>query len=286
MTGDDGQRLYSWWRRPPRVRGVVWYVLGPEAGAQAPYPRFTAALCDAGFAVALVHPRGTGCSPGRRGDVDDVGVLLRDCHGFRAEIERRLPAVPLFLLGHSAGAAFAAELAATATPRVDGVLLVNPAYRLRATAGMTPTWREYLSYAVSWLFRPSAPSVDMNSRPGDVAFGPDREEAIAMQRDPAAVRYFSIRMLLALRRLMRRLPANVAALDVPVLLVQGAHDALVDPRSNDAWFAGAKAAGSVTVIAPDGGHGASAVETVAGTLVQWLDEQVGRLASRGTGTSA
>lgn len=273
LTCADGQRLFCWWLCPPHPHGVVWYVLGLEDGAAPPYPRLSKALLAAGFAVALVHPRGSGLSPGRRGDVDDLGRLLGDCRCFRADIDRRFPDVPVFLVGHSAGAAFAADVAATGTAAGAGVVLANAVYRLRAAEGMTLTWRQYAAHATNFLFRPSAPVVDVNSRPALVSFAPDREEGRAMQRDPLVVRRFSMRMLLAQKRLMDRLPANVAALDVPVLVVQGAYDALVDPQGNDELLACAKAPGSVKLCVPDGGHGSSAVETAVEPLVRWLEAQ-------------
>ena len=274
---EDGQRLYSRWQYPAHMRGIVWYVLGPEGGTREPYPRFTQALLAAGFAVTLFHPRGTGYSSGLRGDIDDYETFLSDYRRFRAELDRRAPGVPLFLVGHSAGAAFAAELAAATVPTAAGVVLVNAAYRLRATKGMTPTWWQYATYAANLLFRPSALTVDMNGRPSDVAFAPDREEATAMQRDPLVVRYFSMRMLRGQKRLMDRLPANVGALAVPVLVVEGAHDALVDSRGNDELLAHAKVTGSARLVVPDGGHGSSAVETAVEALVRWLED---RLATR------
>lgn len=276
IVDDHGRRLYSRWQRPAHPRGLVWYVLGPECGGAFPYPRLTQALLEAGFVVTLMHARGTGFSPGVRGDIQDGQALLGDYRCFRVEIESRYPGVPVFLVGHSAGAAVAAEVASTSTLGVAGVVLVNAAYRLRQADGMTPTWRQYVAYAANLLLRPSAPVVDMNSRPFDVAFGPDREEAITMQRDPVVARYFSMRMLLAQRRLMSRLPQNVAALTVPVLIIEGAHDALIDPAGNDELLACAAVAGSTKVVAPDGGHGSSAVETAVDPLVRWLSERLSK----------
>lgn len=219
IVGDEGQPLYSRWLRPVHPRGLVWYVLGPECGAAVPYPRLTQALLDAGFVVTLVHARGTGYSPGVRGDITDAHAWLGDSRRFCVESARRFPGVPVFLVGHSAGAAVAADIA-------------------------------------------------------DVAFGPDREEAVAMQRDSVAVRYFSMRMLLAQKRLMNRLPKNVGALTVPVLVIEGAYDALIDPAGNDELLARARIAGSTKIVARDGGHGSSAVETTVESLVRWLEARL------------
>lgn len=274
VVGQDGQRLHARWLCPQHPRAIVWYVLGPEAGAAVPYPRLTQALLDNGLAVTLMHPRGTGFSPGRRGDVEDFQAFLSDYASFRNEIERRCQALPVFLLGHSAGAAFAAHVAATTGLPIAGLVLVNAAYRFRHAPGLTPTWRQYVAYAANLLIRPSAPVVDMNSRPVDVGFEPDREEALVMQRDPVVVRRFSMRMLLAQKRVMDHLPGNVAALAAPVLILEGAHDALVDPVGNDLLLARATAVGSAKLVAPDGGHGSSAVDTAVEPLVRWLTERL------------
>ena len=133
IVGDDGQRLYSRWQRPVHPRGLVWYVLGPESGAAFPYPRLTQALLDGGFVVTLMHARGTGYSPGVRGDIKDDQAWLRDYRRFRVEIDRRYPGVPVFLVGHSAGAAVAAE----ATAR-NALAIAGPFGSTNATRSLRP----------------------------------------------------------------------------------------------------------------------------------------------------
>jgi hypothetical protein len=91
----------------------------------------------------------------------------------------------------------------------------------------------------------------MNRSPSEVAFAPDREEAQAMQRDPLVVRCFSLRYLLAQRKVMNRCPQNMAAVEAPLL---GAAQ-VSDKRK---------------LVAPEGGHGSSAVETMVQPLVAWF----------------
>jgi fermentation-respiration switch protein FrsA (DUF1100 family) len=84
------------------------------------------------------------------------------------------------------------------------------------------------------------------------------------------VRYFSMRYMVAQRDVMNACASNVAKLQAPLLLIQGAHDALVDPRGNDEILASARMPDKRKLIAPEGGHGATAVETLVDELVQWL----------------
>lgn len=267
LRGRDDVRLYTR-IDGPRTRGVVWFVLGPETTAAPPYPRLTAALHDAGLATAVLHARGSGFSDGLRGDVDDFGRVLSDYRLFLEHLAAHTSRI--FLFGHSVGAALALEIAAGASSPAAGVVVVNPAWKLVYAEGMGPRFRDYLAYAINAVFRRSALTVDMNRAPSRVAFAPDRAEAEALQRDPLVVRHFSLRYLLGQRGVMARCPSNAAVLRAPLLLVQGAHDALVDPASFDALLDAAGTPDKSKLVAPDGGHGSSAVETMVAPIVSWV----------------
>lgn len=276
LGGEGEVRLYTSTRLPSSpapIRGVVWLVVGPEVGSAPLYPRLTAALSDNGFVVATVHPRGAGYSHGDRGDADDHALVLSDYARFRERLRAQFPGAPLFLLGHSAGGPLALEVAARAPAGIHGLLLVNPAYKLVHAEGMGPTAGDYFVYAIRYLCTPDEPAVDMNARPDAVRFAEDRAEALAMQRDPLVVRYFSMRYLFAQKEVMDRAARNAAALDTPMLLVEGAHDALVDAKGNDEILAATRARDRRKLIAPDGGHGSSAVETQVDPIVAWLRER-------------
>jgi NADPH:quinone reductase-like Zn-dependent oxidoreductase/alpha-beta hydrolase superfamily lysophospholipase len=250
------------------TRGVVWFVLGPETSGQAPYARLTAALHATGFATAVIHARGTGFSDGFRGDIDDYALFLSDYRLFHEFLAARFSRI--FVFGQSVGAALALEVAASPSTPLAGLVLVNPAWKLTYAKSMGPTFSDYIAYAANYLFRPSALTVDMNRSPYSMAFAPDREESQAMQRDPLVVRYFSLRYVLAQRRVMNRCLQNVATVQAPILLVQGAHDAVVDPASLDVLLGAARAVDKRKLVAPDGGHGSSAVETMVIPLVDWF----------------
>ena len=90
FTASDGARLFSKVEGAGE-RGVVWFVLGPEISSAPPVPALAAALRDAGFATAVVHPRGTGFSDGLRGDTADYPRFLSDYRDFLAALQAPLP---------------------------------------------------------------------------------------------------------------------------------------------------------------------------------------------------
>ncbi len=236
--------------------------------------RFTRALRQAGFATAILHPRGTGYSSGLRGDIEDYALFLGDYKEFLRRLGERFAGRPVFLLGHSAGAAFALHVAATSKSVLAGVILVNPAYKLIYSEGMGPSFGDYIVYGANYIFRPAALTVDLNSNPSAVKNDLDRAEALAMREDPLVVRYFSMRYLFAQKEVMDACAVNIARADVPVLIVRGADDALVDPKGVDELFVKARNADKQMLLAPLAGHGSSAVETTIPQLVEWLSRHV------------
>lgn len=271
LKGAQGTRLYFATKRPDSEPwGVIYFVLGPEISSFDAYPRLTAALHASGVATTVIHPRGAGFSDGLRGDIQDYDLFLCDLRLGLAKTREAFPGKPIFLFGHSAGATLALDLAVKQQTAIRGVMLVNPAYKLTYADGMGPTFSDYVSFAFNSVFRRSALSVDMNSNPSAVRNAEDRAEGIALQQDALVVRYFSMRYLSAQREVMSACAENTAQLNVPLLLIQGAQDALVDPRGTDEILAAASTKDKVKLIAPHGGHGASAVETILDELLQWL----------------
>lgn len=271
IVRDDGTRLYTELRQPAATpRGVIFTVLGPEIPSAETTPTFHAAALDAGYALATVHPRGSGYSDGPRGDVDPYSDVLADLRWGWERLATQLPGTPRYLMGHSAGACLALEVAATSKVTAHGIVLVNPPFKMTYQDGMGPSFTDYVSFGFNYVFRPSALTVDMNSRPEAVAFAPDREEAMRSQADPLVVRYFSLRYLSAQKEVMDRTATNAARVTAPLLLVQGAHDQLVDPVGNDELLEASASADKRRLIAEEGGHGASAVETEVDALMDWL----------------
>lgn len=274
VLSDDGLRLAIEELEPegePRaVLLVVSGVTGVNPEAERP---MTERLRGAGCAVLTLEPRGTGRSEGRRGDVRDFERYMRDFDLAAAHARARFPRAPIVLFGHSMGGAFALELAARAPGGFAGVVLVNPAYKYRAAPGMTPRFRDYVRYALCYLFARGRPVVDMGGDPALIRNASDREEAEARRRDGRIVPLQSMRTMIGAKRIMDRSAANAARIDAPLLLVEGALDELIDPQGSREIYEAWKGRDRERFVAQDAGHGRRAVLEAMEAIIDWLERR-------------
>jgi acylglycerol lipase len=278
LRSRDGLQLYYHLNLPEPRSALLWIVEGSEAGSTLGYPRFLQSLASRNIGVARFHPRGAGYSDGPRGDVEDYRLVIEDYRQFSREILGALSDIPVLLFGHSAGGALALEIAAQQTDRHAGLVLVNPAYKYRNTVGPTPG--DMVRFGFNALFRRSALTVDMNRDPSGIRDPFDREEGVAMQRDPLVVRYYSMRYLMGLRRVLGRCVRNASRASTPLLFIQGARDGIIDPAGGEEIYAACPASDKTRWIVPERGHGAAVVEACADDITTWLATRAGAIRAR------
>jgi len=255
---------------PPRsVVLMVSGITGVDPGAERPVLDL---LSDAGHAVVLMQPGRTVWSAGRRGDIRDLQGLLGDYADFAAETACCFPGIPLVIFGHSMGGAFALATAVAIQDRarLAGVVLVNPAFRYRAMKGATPRFRDYLKFAAYALFAPGVPVVDMAGDPAQLQEPEDRAEAIERRANPRLVHVFSLRTLIGARKVMAACPVHAAKLDLPLFLVEGGKDRLIDPAGTQAIFQAWKGPEKMLYRSEAAGHGRSAILAALPLLVRWI----------------
>jgi len=265
----DGTRLYErvYPSAGPR-RGIILYVAGITGLGGDEQPEFVAALVGRGFEVRFLHPRGTGYSDGPRGDIVDLDRYLED---YREYARAVAPAgTPVVVVGHSMGGVFALRVAAS-LPRTAGLVLINPTYRYAANPGSSPTFLQYVAYAVSIVFVPGDRVVDMGGRPEAIADPDDRAEAIRRRDDPLVVRWFSMRAMLAAKRVMDGAPADAAQCRCPLLLIDGDADRIVDRAGHTTLFNAYGGADKTRLTVPGGGHGYATVLKAMPGIAEWVE---------------
>lgn len=220
--------------------------------------------------VVVIHPRGTGYSEGKRGDIGDFSQFLDDY----AEIinHDRLyggKGSKIILFGHSMSTAVALQIAEK-TGKVDGAILVNPPYKLKPAKGMSPSIGEYLKYAFYYAFAPHKPVVNMAGNPSLIEDETERLEAEARTRDPLLVKYFSLYSMNQSRKMMADMIKKAQNADYPLLLIYGNKDSIVEKSGCDAIFAAWKNPDKQYELVENGPHGKVTVLKALDKIQDWI----------------
>jgi alpha-beta hydrolase superfamily lysophospholipase len=227
LSGAGGVRLV-WWAYlpagPAAVRAVTLLVHG-YGEHQGRYARLIAALPARGFAVYTLDHRGHGRSAGRRATVDRFDDFVDDLHLLAERARAAHPGTPVYVFGHSMGGLIALRYALRYQDELGGLALSAPALRfgedtpavLRALAGVLARLAPAIPVA-----RPGARGESLLSR--------DPQVQAAFDADPLNYRGpVQARMADQLLRAARDARARLAALRLPLLVMQGDRDRYVVP---------------------------------------------------------
>lgn len=220
--------------------------------------------------VVVVHPHGTGYSEGARGDTSPESIISDYCEIISGDSSFYSADHKIVLFGHSMSCAFAPEVALRLR-RTDGLILVNPPYRLKPAEGMSPGFKDYLRYAGYYLFAPHTPVVNMAGDPSLITDETDRLESEQRNMDPLLVKYFSMRCMTASRKIMKSMVKRARQADYPLLLLYGENDNIVDKSGCDEIFSAWNCQRKSYVIIKGGSHGKPTVVKGAGIIAGWLE---------------
>jgi acylglycerol lipase len=225
FPGNDGLRMFeNVWRPEIDPKAVVVFVHGftEHSGRHA---HVAEALNLQGFAVCAMDLRGHGRSEGDRIWVQSFDEYLDDVELYVDRVRRREPGKPVFLLGHSMGGAILALLAIERNLNAAGMILSAPA--LRVADGVFPLLRRLA--AIVARFFPRLRLVHLGS--GKLSRDPDN---VARFRADPLVFHGSIPVRTGAELLdaMQRVEAGAASVRLPLLVLQGTGDAIVDPSGS------------------------------------------------------
>lgn len=227
FTAHDGDALfYRCWpslSRSPRGAVVLLHRGHEHSGRLAPLVHeFN--LPDVAFFAW--DARGHGRSPGKRGhspsattSVRDIQTFIdhiRDAHGFAME--------DIVVVGQSVGAALAAAWAHDYAPKIAGLVLAAPAFKVKL---YVPFARPLLRLAMR-----IRGDFFINSYVKAKLLTHDADRIASFARDPLITRAISVNMLLGLHDLSQRIIEDAAAITVPTQLLISGKDWVVhaDPQ--------------------------------------------------------
>jgi acylglycerol lipase len=266
------------------------------------YYHMAEGLTGAVDAVYFPDVRGHGRSGGKRGDLVSRAQVLDDIASVIAQVREEHPGHAVVLAGESMGGLFALAYASTAPDSIDGLVLAAPALklqtrRLRTRASLRRGWEGLMGAGRSGSFGEIPVTGGLpDEEPRDPSF------IRLATTDPLMLQSVSLKYLLVLwgfiwnwhgrypTRLHDLAPSRVgyvsrvgirsmaggiatrAAGPLPVLVLQGDADAVVDPSAARRFADSVP--GAVYVEFPDAWHNLFSdpdSEEVLGAMRVWLD---------------
>jgi alpha-beta hydrolase superfamily lysophospholipase len=214
--------------KTPAQKALVLFHRGHEHSGRWQQAIDALALDD--VAVFAWDARGHGRSSGERGAAESVATLVKDAESFVNHIASQygIAHENMIVVGHSVGGVIASAWVHDYAPRVRGLVLVTPAFRVKLyVPGAVPLLR--LRQAI---FGPGFVKSYVKAR----LLTHDRTEADRYQRDPLIFRQIAVNMLLDLHDTSTRLIADAGAIRTPTLLLAAGSDWVVRLDAQKQFF--------------------------------------------------
>jgi alpha-beta hydrolase superfamily lysophospholipase len=248
ITAGDGVGLhYLHWRSersPPTAVVVFLHGIASHAGW---FAETAAELNRQGVEVYGLDRRGSGRSGGPRGHLDRYERALDDVEQLVRLVASEHPDTPVFLAASSWAAKLAVVYAAQRAAPLSGLLLLGPV--LLPRVNLSP-WRRVLVVA-GHLVRPTA-RLPIPLTPELYTANPPYLDFI--RADPLRLLEATTRFFWETGRLDRRRRRATARLRLPVLLLQGDGDEMVDVPATRRWFERLGGEGNTYRAYPGAGH--------------------------------
>lgn len=251
---------------PPRAQIIALHGFNDHKGAFIDLARF---MAGKGILVSAYDQPGFGESPGR-GFWAGTDRLVAELDAQIRAARRERPAVPLFVLGESMGAAVVvAAQSRPGAPKIEGVILVSPAVWGGATLG--PVYRATLATAETLM-----PGFVLSGGVGGVRASDNIDMLRAMGRDPAYILRTRVDALAGLVGLMDIARSAAPDLGGRVLVLIGARDQVVSPAIQTSFARTLGTLDCQLAVYPNGWHlllRDLERETVFADLLGWMEEK-------------
>jgi alpha-beta hydrolase superfamily lysophospholipase len=182
------------------------------------------------FDVFAYDMRGHGRSPGTRGDSPSFGHSVRDLQSFVDHIadEHGIAPTDVVVIAQSVGAVLAATWAHDYAPKIRGLVLASPAFKVKL---YVPFARPGLA-----LMHKLRGNFFVNSYVKAKFLTHDPERIASYDADPLIARPISVRILLGLYTAAERVVADAAAITLPVQLLISGSDWVVHHAPQHRFF--------------------------------------------------
>jgi acylglycerol lipase len=204
-------------------------------------------LAERGVAVYAPDRRGSGRSGGRRGHLDRYERAIDDVERVAGQAALECPGTPVFLAASSWAAKLAVVHAARRPPWLAGLLLLGPG--LLARVNLSPARR-----AAVLAGHVVAPTARLPIPLTPELYTPSPRYRELIRADPLRLLEATTRFFWETARLDRLRARASAGLRLPLLVLQGEADAMMDVPATRAWFAALGVEDRTYLAYPGAGH--------------------------------
>ena len=224
----DAYRLHVGFLRDKAPRGwvVIAHGFGEHFERYADVARHLTSLHLSVFAFDF---RGYGRSEGARGAIDAYDDYVEDFQAALAYLKDQEGVDQAHLLAHSQGGLITTYFLKQTGYRPRSLVLSAPGLKFVVEV---PVWKRLAGEVASRL----VPTLALPSGIDPYTLTHDRAICQAYDADPLVVKNATARWFTESMRAQREVLAQPFTADYPVLLMQGSHDKLVDPRTNKVFF--------------------------------------------------
>ena len=264
---DDGLNLYAKeWKPEGQARAVVALVhgLGEHIGR---YDHVAEAFGKAGIAMVGFDQRGHGRSDGIRGYEKSYDTIFGDITHDIQNAHERYPGLPVFLYGHSLGGNLVLTYTLKMKPELRGVIATSPGL---ATAEPLPA----AMMAMTKILYRLGPSLKIKNGLDLDGLSHDPEVAKKYIADPLVHPYISPRLALDMLNAGDYCVEHAAEFPLPLLLMQGTADRLVNPKRTKDFAAAAPLSKITYKEWPDHYHelhNEPDKDVVIQTMIDWMN---------------
>ncbi len=229
--------------QPARALVLITHGHGEHSGR---YANVGQALSQRGFSVVGLDLRGHGRSGGGRGLLMDWDEFRDDMRKFIEAVTGELPGIPTFLYGHSVGGTLSLDYAMRSPSQFAGVIASAPALG-------QPNIPAIL-FQISRLLSRIYPTFTMATQLEVKALSRDPEVVQAYQEDPLVHSRGSARMGTELLKTAEWIQAHAEEWTLPLLLIHGLKDRLVNPEDSRRFFENVVVQDKAFLELPEGFH--------------------------------
>jgi alpha-beta hydrolase superfamily lysophospholipase len=182
-------------------------------------------LNRAGYALFSFDLRGHGKSGGRRGDAPSYDALLDDIEILIHRSQSRFPDLPLFLYGHSMGGNLVLNYAVCRKPDITGVIVSAPGLK---PASVGSAWK----LPAARIFQFVIPALLVSNEIDAADLSRDPDVVRQYRADPLVHNRISLRLGVSLIDAGAWVRQRVSEIRLPLLVLQGGADRVVDVETN------------------------------------------------------